>query len=216
MPSFIVLDDVIEQLYQLYRQSVPPDIASQKRSLDEAWAIAAIFAMVEGVVQDWSRLIRIGTSIGVALDALGGDRNLKRQAGELNSTYRARLQTPQTAGTPEAIVGALDQLVISAGGVAGLVYLVQLPRDAAYFNRVAYSRRGIATVYRPQSSDTGVVTVARSAAFFNRGKRWGSATARAVIALVPAIYGIDTAALDLLRTKVSAGKFYAVETWSST
>jgi hypothetical protein len=206
MPTFTPPADVVQQLVELYRSSVPPDVAAQSRSLDEAWAIASILAMAESVVADWDRLVRISTAVGVALDALAADRGLRRQKSEGNESLRARLRVPPAAGTALSIVTAAQQTVDASLIALGFdltkiqhqVFLIELPRDGIFLNRVRVGAYGRVSWRK----------------CISRGGRISGGHVRMVLAIIPAAANAASAVTDILRTKVSAAKAYFVEEYT--
>jgi len=198
--NFSGAPDVVADLVTVYRAGVPGDIASDRRSLDEAYATAAVFSAVEGTLADWDRACRIMTSSGVALDAIARDHGLSRQVGESDDALRARLRVPPSAGTASAIAAALQPIVDAGGG--GQIFLVQLPRDGAFFARCRLSMKSSI-----QRSSTG-------SAFLGRGKRMSGGPVRMVVALIPASADCLSSATDALRSKVSAAKAYLVQEYT--
>jgi len=171
MPSFIPDPTDVANLVAIYRSSVPPDIASAERDLDEAYTMATIIASALASVRAWARNIAIGSALGSGLDAQGTNVGLSRQGSELDEPYRARLQLPPAAGTWQSIVDAVQSVVTAAGGPAGSVYLVELPRDGACFKDGFYCRNNLKTTIYPLSQDSGVVSVSMNVPACNRGKR---------------------------------------------
>lgn len=186
MPSFSGSAGVQADLVEIYRKSVPQDIASDNRDLDEAYAFGAIFGAAESVVADWTRQIRLGTATGAGLNQQTKDRGLRRQAGESDDTLRQRDILPPEAGTAPAILRALQAIVDVNGG--GTVFLKQLPRDGAYCSR---------------------------SFCLDRGERISGGVVRMVIALIPASANCLSACTDALRAKVSAAKAYLVQEYVS-
>lgn len=215
MPSFIPDPAIVAQLVEIYRGAVPPDIASARRNLDEAYTIAAMMAVVYSTVASWAAGIAIGTANGSQLDAQGTNVGLKRQGSEVDDTYRARLQVPPPAGTWQSIVDALQAVVTAAGGPSGSVYILELPRDGVFLSRGFYTRNGLKTVIFPGSQDAGVVMASKNSSFLSRGRRISGGAVRMVIALIPAGFNALGACTDALRTHVSAAKAYRVEEYTS-
>ena len=190
MPSFTGDPDRITDLVQVYRGSVPADIANQNRSLDEAWAMAAIFGSALATIALWSQGIFIFSSSGSQVDAQGTNVGITRQGSEPDATLIARLQIPPTAGTRTSILTAVQQIVDANGG--GIVFLIELPRDGACLSR---------------SDGVG-------GPFCNRFAHFSGGPVRMVIACIPASANSLTSATDAVRARVSAAKAYLVQEYT--
>lgn len=123
--------DVVDRLMQIYRASVPGDLASQNRNLDEARAFAEMVALGEGTGFGWAREAQIHTSHSFWLDQHALDRDLSRQGGEDDPALRARLKTGPAALLRQVMLDAANA-ILAAAGVSGTAALLRLPEDAAY------------------------------------------------------------------------------------
>lgn len=215
MPTFDPDPTVVENLVKIYRSSIPQDLASQRRSLDEAYTIATIIGSAFATVSSWAQGIAIGTAVGSQLDAQGTNVGLKRQGNEDDDPYRARLQSPPLAGIYSIIQSTLQSIVTASGGPDGSVFIIELPRDGAFLSRGFYTRNGLKTTSYPGCQDAGVVTISKNSSFMNRGRRISGGVVRMVIALIPVGFNALAACTDALRTKISAGKDYRVEEYTS-
>ncbi len=176
--------DVVEELKAVFRSGLPQDVASVARDDEDVEAFAEIMAMAEGALSGWIRQSQIRTATGMWLEEHGHDQGLRKQFGETDQHFRARLRLPPTAGTRDAIFGAISELL---GLSEDQVIVVELPRDAAYAGRSFCAGRGV---------------------------RMGERRRQMVIVLIPASVGGLKSATDVLRTKVSAGKDYLVQEYS--
>lgn len=174
--------DVINDLVSLYKSSVPGDLTSDQIGEDIAATLATILAEAEEEVSRLAVGAHLGTATGLFLDQHAKDRGLRRQDGETDDQLRERLRVPPRAGTVSAILDALEQIIGT-----GDVFIIELPKDAFYFDRVA--------------------------GFFDRGCRLGGGRG-VVIALIPQSSNARAAITDALRSTVSAGKIWFVEEYT--
>lgn len=118
--------DIVDGLLQLYRSSVPGDVASSARNLDEANALAEMAAVGEGQAVGWAREARLSNSHGIWTDQHAKDRGTSRQSDETDDELKGRLRTAPKAITEESIQDALD-------AIADPAYLVAVPRTHGAF-----------------------------------------------------------------------------------
>jgi hypothetical protein len=177
--------DVVADLIALYRGSLPGDIASQSRALDDAHVFAEIVALGEGTGAGWGREARLSTSHGFWLDQHAHDRGLSRQSGEADQTLIDRLKTGPKAVTLDPITEAVATIVHGADPSA-VFYIVRIPVDLGAF------------------ADTDCWCDADS--------RVTPTRPRITIVLIPAsLDGIKSSILDALRSKMPAGHGFGVE-----
>ena len=178
-------EDIVDHLYQVYRRTVPRDIASSSRSLDEAWVAANMVALGEGQVLDWGREAHIGTADGIWLDQHAKDHGLRRQTNELDAHLRIRLRSAPQAVTYNAIYQALSD-VITAINPAALWYLLRIPIDVGAFCDID--------------------------CWCDADSRVTETRLRMLVLIIPAsLDSYKGVLLDVLRSKVAAGTIYTVE-----
>lgn len=186
MPSYTLPPeaDVVEGLVTIYRGAVPRDLGRPDRSdnSDDAYIMAEMIAIAECATKNWNRMGVVTHADGAYLELQARQVGLFKQVNESDSALRTRIRTPPLAITPDLILQAIQQIVDAAGG--GLVFMIEIPRDAAYVNR----------------------------SFANRGYRIGGASM--IIVLIPASANCLSACTDALRAKRAAGKLYRVEEYS--
>lgn len=175
--------DVVDDLVRVYRGAVPQDVSSGAFANDVAYTIAEMMAMAHTEVSRLERNARIGTAVGLFLDEHARDHGLRRQDGETDEQLQARLQRPVQAGTVPSIIESVELIV----GDFGAVYLIELPRQSAYFDRDNF--------------------------FFDRGCRFGGGRG-VVIVLIPESADARDSVTDAVRSKVSAGKIWFVEEYT--
>lgn len=175
--------DVVEDLVRVYRGSIPGDITSSDIGLDVAYSLAAIMAMVEAEIARLDRGSKASTSVGAFTDAHLADHGLRRQSGETDDQAIIRMSRPPQAGTTLAIIESVQLIV----GDAGDVFVIELPRDSAYFDRQNF--------------------------YFDLGYRFGGGRG-VVIVLIPQSANALSSVADAVRSKVSAGKIWRVEEYT--
>lgn len=179
--------DVIEDLVQVYRGSLPLDLTTDQIGVDIAYTIATMMSRSEEEITAYVNGARLSTATGLFLDQHARDRGLRRQDGETDDQLRDRLRTPPKAGTVTAITDAINQIL----GTDDELYLIELPKDSLYFDRAHKSVLNI----RPM--------------FLTRGSLMGGGRG-VVVALIPQSADALESVSDALRTKVSAGKLWLV------
>lgn len=179
--------NIIAKLEELYRASVPGDIASSDRRLDEARALAEMMATAEGEAMGFAREARLSTSHGIWTDEHARGRGLARQGDESDASLIERLRTSPRALTEDAIYAAVAAIIATTGatGPAAAFYILRIPIDIGAF------------------ADTDC--------WCDAGSRVTSTRIRVTIALLPAALGVRAAVLDALRSKVATGHLYGVE-----
>lgn len=176
--------DIVEDLVEVYRGAVPPDIANASRRLDEAYTAAEIMSYAEGQISSWIHDSRISTARGIWLDHLAKDRGVYRQDGETDDQLRVRLRRGPRAVIYEAVLEAI-QAVLDAAGNGFIAYLIRVPVDQGAF-----------------------VT---TDCWCDVDSRVTPTRPRHLVALIPALANSRPAVLDALRAKVTAGTLYHVE-----
>lgn len=127
--------------------------------------------------------------MGTAIFTGGTDDIRSRETDE---QFYQRLRLPQSAVTPRAIVGALQNIVGDVN-THGPVILIEIPQHAAFADRAGGSFLG--------QFDGG---------FYDRGLRIGGGRGVVVI-LIPASADAMASVSDATRLLVSAGKIWLVE-----
>lgn len=148
--------DIVEDMKTLFRGGLPQDVASESRDDEDVEAFAEMFTLVEGETAGYSREMQISTAHGFWLYEHGRGRGLRPWDGETDEQFRIRLRLPPTAGTRDAILDALSQLL----GLDDII-LIELPRQSAFLSRGhGLSRghrigggRGVIIALIPASSD---------------------------------------------------------------
>ena len=159
--------DVVEDLFQVYVGSVPPDMTATPYGQDVAYVIAEVMAVAEEEVSRLSEGAKLSTATGLFLEQHAKDRGLRRQDGETEDQLRARLQKP-----PQAItVGAIKEAVIAIVEDPN-VFIIELPLRSAFYDRVTFfdrdsyfgGGRGVVIVLIPASANAfaSVVDAVRS------------------------------------------------------
>lgn len=168
----------VDDLYLVYRGSVPPEITATSLGEDIGYALAEIFSRAKQEIDRLNAGAILATSTGLFTDAHARDRGLRRQDGETDEQLIIRLRRPPLAGTVTSIIEAVEEII----GV-GTVYLIELPRHSAYYDRLS---------------------------FFDRGERMGGGRG-VVIVMIPQSANAKDSVSDAVRSKVSAGKLYLIE-----
>lgn len=170
---------VTDDIEKVFTGSVPKDVVASvlARIMRRAMAEALVTVANEGETYIAGSQLR--NAVGGYLDLHAKDKGLRRAEDETDDQLRDRLRTPPKAITPQAIVEALQAIV----GDVGDVLLVELPLDAAFFNRES---------------------------FFFDYQAWFGGGRGVVIAFIPAEADAKSAAEDALRSKVAAGKLWMV------
>lgn len=145
MPSYTLPSsaDIVEGLVGLYRSVLPQDMSRVDRtdSSDDAYILAEMMAIAEGVVSNWSRMGIVSYADGSYLELQARQVGLNKQADEADDALRARIQTPPLAITPDLILQAIQQIVDSNGG--GQVTMIELPRDGAFASSGSFLGSGV-------------------------------------------------------------------------
>lgn len=123
--------DIVAKYVAIYRNSLPQDIASTARALDDARVFAEIVALGEGTGHGWAREARLSTSHGIWTDQHALDSGTSRQGGESDAALIARLKVGTTALLRQVLLDVANAILTSAG-VAGTAAILELPRDAAH------------------------------------------------------------------------------------
>lgn len=106
--------DAIEDLFRVYKSALPPDLTEDGLPRDLAYSIAEIMAIAEAETARLTRAARVGTAVGIDLEAHARDRGLRKQENESDDQLRARLQRPPQAITKGAILSAIELVVAGA------------------------------------------------------------------------------------------------------
>ena len=128
--------DILLQLKEIFRRSLPPDIGRTT----EVTAMAECLMLAEGYSASMVRESRVGTADGAYLALHAKSVGLFKQAGETDDALRERIRTPPDAVTPDLILAAVQQIINANGG--GKAYLEELPQDACYSSRKMFANRG--------------------------------------------------------------------------
>ncbi len=180
------MPDLVESLMLVYRSSVPPDITADDIGDSIKETVATMLATV---AEESQRLIdgsRLRTAVGAFLDLHAQDRGLRRQEDETDDQLRERLRTPPRAGTVSSIIEAVTQVI---DGDDNDVILIELPRQGAFFTRESFFDR------------------------HHRGRMGGGRGV--VIVLIPASADALESVMDVVRTKVSGGKIWFVQEYTT-
>lgn len=169
----------VDDLFQVYRGSIPPEMTATDLGEDIGYALAAQMNLAKQEIERLNAGANLSTSTGLFTDQHAKDRDLRRQEDEDDAPLIERLRHPPKAVTPSAILEALEAIV----GDAGPVYLIELPRDSAYADSPSWE-----------------------IGFFDRWHALAGPRHSMVIALIPASAGVLSSAQDALREKASAGK----------
>lgn len=103
------------------------------------YGAAKLFGSVRAMIDYLFGQTLIGTATGATADTPdwlnqhARDRGTARRLGEDDPTLRARLRNYPDALTRAAILAAIEE-TLEAGGVTADAAMIELPRDAAYFN----------------------------------------------------------------------------------
>jgi len=146
----------VDNLFQVYRSSVPPELTATPLGEDIGYALAEIFTLAKQEIERLNAGANLGTSTGLFTDAHANDRGLRRQDGETDDQLIERLRKPPQAGTVSAIIEAVDAIVGD-----GKTIIIELPRRSLYINRrMGLNRghrmgagRGVVVVLIPASAD---------------------------------------------------------------
>jgi hypothetical protein len=146
----------VDNLFQVYRSSVPPEVTATPLGEDIGYALAEMFNLAKQEVERLNAGANLGTSTGLFVDAHANDRGLRRQEDETDDQLIDRLRKPPLAGTVAAIIEAVDAIVGD-----GKTIIIELPRQSMYVSRhMGLNRghrmgagRGVVVVLIPASAD---------------------------------------------------------------
>jgi len=146
----------VDELFYVYRGSVPPELTATDLGVDIGYALAEMFNLSKQEIERLNAGANLSTSAGLFLEQQAKDRGLRKQDGETDDQLRERLKTPPKAGTVSAIIDAVDAIVGD-----GKTILVELPRQAMFCDRdFGCDRghrmgggRGVVVVLIPESAD---------------------------------------------------------------
>lgn len=176
--------DILADLLIVARGGLPADVANPDRADIETTAACEVLMYVEGQTKGWVREARLSTSHGKYTDQHAKDRGTGRADNESDETLKERLRLPPSAVTVGAVEDALAALTDED------IWVFQVPLD-------------IGAVM-----GDGITEGSMTALDIHDGRMMNIHTGH-VIAVVPA--EVATAAEQVLRERVSAGKTYHVE-----
>lgn len=168
-----------DDIEKIFTGSVPKDVVASVLARIMRRAMAESLVTIDNEGETYIAGSRVRTAVAGYMDLHAKDRGLRRAEDETDDQLRERLRKPPQAITPEAIVAALQAIV----GDVGDVLLIELPLDAAYYDRES---------------------------FFYDYRAWIGGGRGVVIAFIPAEADAKNAAEDALRSKVAAGKLWFV------
>lgn len=182
--TFIGPVDVVEDLVEIFRGAVPPDLAASDRDLDEAYMAAEVMACTEGQISSWLMDSRLGSSASFWLDQHARDRGVYRQDGEGDEQLIERLQRGPQAVIYDAVLAGV-QAVLDAAGSGFTGYIFRIPVDLGAFADVD--------------------------CWCDVDSRVTPTRPRILVVIIPALANSKPAVLDVIRSKVTAGTLYLVE-----
>lgn len=122
-----------DEIREFGREALPRYVTAGGRPEEEIEAHAEMVALGLCMAEGWIRQLYIGDAEGEWLDELGFDRAVYRRGGEGDPSYRTRLGTAEDAVTPPAVLGAVADMLASAGATSSPVQAVELMCDSAFF-----------------------------------------------------------------------------------
>lgn len=134
----MALTAIEQELFDFGLAATPPWFQDDERAFEWLGAMAKMLGSEQTIANYWFDRTLIGNADGPAGDnpdwlrqhAL--DRGSDRQASETDVALRARIRNIPDALTRQFLIDAAQDIV-DAEPVVGTVYMVELPRDSAYF-----------------------------------------------------------------------------------
>jgi hypothetical protein len=158
-----------QKLLDFAKGILPTWFTSSEREMEFLGAAAKIMGQAQAQVDDWFGNALIGDAVGPVsfdpdwLNQHAVDRGTARQDGETDVALRARIRGVEDALTRSAIlIGA--QAIVDAEAIVGTVAMVELKRDAAFF-QTSTSDAGVAGAFT--APDAGNVQRFTPVAGFN-------------------------------------------------
>ena len=127
-----------QELLAVGKEAIPEIFRSDERTQEDLAAAAKIMGQAKAAIQHWLDMCRVSLATGpvsseyvdwLALHA--GDKGTARSSGESDAALKQRLWKIPGAIIRDDILGAAGE-ILAAGGVTGVVYMVELPKDQAF------------------------------------------------------------------------------------